>query len=105
MGCAAQFHATQSAGGGIRNLGRHVEGAAGNRVSTGHGNGILVEPGESCHSSGKVQRIAENHVAGMDSRRPDEALRQVLYLSVLESLAPPVSETASSLLHRRDRKS
>src|SRR5262245_14940131 len=41
----------------------------------------------------------------MDCRRTNHALRQVLYLSVPESLAASISEAAPSVLHRRKRES
>src|SRR5215470_11702284 len=55
-------------------------------------------------SKGRLE-IAFPLGTGMDGRWTDQTLRTVLYVSIPESLAAAISEAASALLHRRQRKS
>ena len=76
LGYAAQLHAAEPAGRGVRHPRRHVEGPARDRASARHRHGVLGEPGQSGDGAREVQGIAQDHAAGLDRGRPDHPLRQ-----------------------------
>ena len=58
LGHAAQFHAAEPAGRGIRDARRDVEGTARGRLPARHRHGILVEPGEPGDRAREIQGVA-----------------------------------------------
>ena len=100
VGDAAQSHAPQPPGRGVRHARRDVGRAAGSGVPARDRDGILGPPGQSRDGPRQVPGIARDHPAGLEGGRPHHPLRHALHVSLPQSVAAAVPEAAPALLHR-----